>query len=367
MCIRFPLPYVRRPALPIFSMKRGGRNAGANMLRLLERLKAHPDVETATFAASYTLPYTYANSNNNFFNDSISVTAYVYDVQPDYFRVFDIRPADGKDAGQLAEALKNGYVISRTMEEKLFGTAGAIGKYLTTGREDSTRYHVTGVTAPIKKLNNEQPGAVLFSLLKDAEIYDASEQNLGRTQICFRTRSGVEGSSDYAARFKKEMKQSLSAGNFWLADVQYFPDVRTGFIENSLSLMGRRLSIAINLFLLVNIFLAMIGTFWFRVNRRRSELGLRMAMGSSRQGLRKLVVSEGLLMLTMVAIPALVICLNLAYLDILNTEVMKITFGRLLVVSLLTWGILAAIIWLAVWYPSRQASRMEPAEALHCE
>ena len=76
---------------------------------------------------------------------------------------------------------------------------------------------------------------------------------------------------------------------------------------------------------------------------------------------------EGLLILTITAIPALLVCLNLAHADFLNTEVMKVTFGRLLVDSLLTWGILAGIIMLATWYPSRKASRLEPVEALHYE
>lgn len=42
---------------------------------------------------------------------------------------------------------------------------------------------------------------------------------------------------------------------------------------------------AMGLFFLVNVFLAVIGTFWFHVSRRRSKLGLRMAMGSTRKGI----------------------------------------------------------------------------------
>lgn len=163
------------------------------------------------------------------------------------------------------------------------------------------------------------------------------------------------------------MKQSLASGNFWLADVQYYPDIRTKYLDNSLQINGRRLTVAVNLFLLVNVFLAMIGTFWFRVNRRRSELGLRMAIGSSRIDLKRLVIGESLVILTIASVPALLICLNMAYVDFLSREVMEVTFGRLLTVSLLTWGILAGIIILAVWYPSHKAAYLEPAEALHYE
>ena len=52
---------------------------------------------------------------------------------------------------------------------------------------------------------------------------------------------------------------------------------------------------------------------------------------------------------------------------LLSTEVMEVTVGRLLLVSLLTWLLLAVIITLAIWYPSRKAARLEPAEALHYE
>ena len=51
------------------------------------------------------------------------------------------------------------------------------------------------------------------------------------------------------------------------------------------------------LFLLVNVFLGLIGTFWFRTRRRRSEIALRMAMGSTRGGVFRLLIGEGLLLL----------------------------------------------------------------------
>lgn len=188
-------------------------------------------------------------------------------------------------------------------------------------------------------------------------------------QICFRVRPGAaaESASEYAVRFKKEMKHRLAGGNFWLANVQYYPDVRTNYLATSMNTGGQKLDVAINLFLLINVFLAVIGTFWFRVNRRRNELGIRMAVGSTRLRLQQLLIGEGLMILTITAVPALLICVNVAFAGLLSSEVMEVTFGRLLTVSLLTWGILAGIITLAVWYPSHKAAHLEPAEALHYE
>lgn len=339
-----------------------------NYLRVIERLRTHPDVEAVTYCQPHSVPYNYANNSRMYWNDTISAAnGLVYDVTPDYFRVFDIRTADGGSPEQLAAALADGWVVSRTLEEKLVGKGSLQGKRLALNKGDSTTYRVNGISAPVKKQGFDLLRPVAFMLLAEKDIYAFNEHDLALMQICFRLRPGIKGSSDYAASFKKEMKQSLTAGNFWLADVQYFPDIRRRFLENSMEVNMHRMSVAVNVFLLVNVFLAVIGAFWFRVNRRRGELGLRMAVGSTRRDIRLLVSGEGLLILTITAIPALLVCLNLAHADFLNTEVMKVTFGRLLVDSLLTWGILAGIIMLATWYPSRKASRLEPVEALHYE
>lgn len=345
----------------------GSNEATTNLFRIIDRLKEHPDVEAVSLSSFYSMPFSYTNKTSTYFKDSVGINSLVYEVTPDYFRVFDIRLSDGELFSHPAEAFSNGYIISSTLGEALFKTEAATGKYITETQGDSVRHRVAAVTAPLKKNGFDSFQNVLFRPLTNGELYKTSEQELTRIQICFRTRPGVAGSTEYANRFKKEMKKSLSSGNYWLAEVQYYADFRTRFLDNSIDMNGRKIDIAINLFLLANVFLAIIGTFWFRIIRRRGELGLRMAFGSTRSNIQKLVIGEGLLILTVAAIPALLVCINIAHMELISTDVLPITVGRFLLVSVLTWVILAAIITLAVWYPSRKASRLEPVEALHYE
>ena len=348
--------------------EKGSDEMGDNFLRIVDRIRTHPDVEAVTYCTAFSSPFTYASGQRMYWNDTVrSAVGLTYDVTPDYFRVFDIHTADGGSPSRLSEALSGGWIISKTLADNLSDGEQLLGKPLAFNKGDSTTYRVVGITAPIKKQGFDQPRPITFSELTEQDIRHSGEQQLTKVQISFRLRPGVKGSTEYAEAFKKEMKQGLAVGNFWLADVQYYPDIRHRFLDNSMQMNGRRLVVAVNVFLLVNVFLAVIGLFWFRVSRRKGEIGLRMAIGSTRRGVRSLTMGEGLLILTLIAIPALLICLNMAYIDLLSTEVMKVTFARLAAVSLLTWCILALVIILATWYPSHKAARLEPAEALHYE
>ena len=264
-----------RTSASYVNYQEGSEEVGKNYLRIIERLKMHPDVGTVAFFGPHSAPFNYSSNSRTCWNDTVSaVNSLRYTVTPDYFRVFDIHAVDGGSPDLLADALADGWVVSRTLEEKLVDGAHLQGKRLAwDNKGDSTTYRVNGITVPIKKQGFDQPRPVVFTLLTEKDLYEADERELGQMQIAFRLRSGVTGSSDYAASFKTEMKQSLAAGNFWLADVQYYPDIRGKFLDNTMQVNGQRLNIAVNAFLLVNVFLAVIGTFWFRVNRRKGELG----------------------------------------------------------------------------------------------
>ena len=72
-------------------------------------------------------------------------------------------------------------------------------------------------------------------------------------------------------------------------------------------------------FLLVNVFFGIVGTFWLRTERRRSEIGLRMAIGSSRGRLGEYMYLEGLGLLAITVPILLVFVFNMAFLDKLDS------------------------------------------------
>lgn len=71
---------------------------------------------------------------------------------------------------------------------------------------------------------------------------------------------------------------------------------------------------------MLNIFLGVIGTFWFRTQHRRREVALRMAMGSSRRGIFLRLMGEGILLLTVAAIPALIIAFNVGIAELVGYQ-----------------------------------------------
>lgn len=187
-----------------------------------------------------------------------------------------------------------------------------------------------------------------------------------RWDVVFRVRPGVRllGFED---RFMSEMRSRLQSGNFRVTGIQDYGTIRARFLENSSEASGQRVITSVMLFLLVNVFLAIVGSFWFRVKRRRAELGLRMAMGSSRRGLLGFTIGESLLLLTLAALPALLVCGNLLYAEVVPLVTGWTKVASFLVASSLTWLALALVIVLAVWYPAWRAAKVMPAEALREE
>ena len=73
-------------------------------------------------------------------------------------------------------------------------------------------------------------------------------------------------------------------------------------------------------FLLLNVFFGVTGTFWMRTQARRSETGLRMAVGASKGRVVFWLNTEGLLILLLALIPIIIIVFNFHHMDLLSTK-----------------------------------------------
>ena len=336
-----------------------------NFDRIVERIRQHPDVE-AVALSMYSLPYTYSNSTYGFRKDSVKLwNIRRYNISPDYFRVFHILPVTGGSPDELAQRLnQSGLVISANLAETFFGRTNVLGEELIEG-EDTLK-----IVAVTESVRNDEYDEWLpyawFSLIESPRDGIVPESTCIQMQITFRIRPNVE-TAGFEERFMKEMRHQLQVGNFWVSGVQSYNDIREQFLERTSNSGGQQVISSVMLFLLVNVFLAVIGSFWFRVSRRKEELGLRMAMGSSRGGLMLFTVVESLLLLLIASLPALFICGNLVYADIVSASSAESPLLRFVEVSVITWLVLAVIIILGVWYPAYRASKVAPSDALRAE
>ena len=121
-------------------------------------------------------------------------------------------------------------------------------------------------------------------------------------------------------------------------------------------------------FLLVNIFLGLLGTFWFRTQQRKSEIALHKAHGATNQMVFTRLLSEGWLLLLIITPIALAIDFNLAYTE-LNAwrNGTTLEWDRLLACAGISFLLIALMIAIGIGIPARKAMKINPAEALHDE
>ena len=121
-------------------------------------------------------------------------------------------------------------------------------------------------------------------------------------------------------------------------------------------------------FLLVNIFLGLLGTFWFRTQQRKGEIALHKAHGATNGMVFTRLLSEGWLLLLIITPIALIIDFNLAHAE-LNAwrNGTTLEWDRLLFCGGISFALIALMIAIGIGIPARKAMKIDPAEALHNE
>jgi putative ABC transport system permease protein len=166
---------------------------------------------------------------------------------------------------------------------------------------------------------------------------------------------------DFINNLWKDADKQLRVGNLYISDIQSFQDIRTNYQRWKTNYMRNYL--VCGAFLLLNIFLGILGTFWFRTQQRKSEIALMKALGSSNRDVFVREIAEGLILLSIATIFAAIIDFNLAYAGMS----MELETGRFVITVLISYLLIALMIVIGTWFPARKAMKIQPAEALHDE
>ncbi|WP_231496816.1 FtsX-like permease family protein [Prevotella sp. 10(H)] len=338
---------------------------------ILDRIKQYPEIENASLSLA-SIPYSASYWGGSVFLDTVDQGNRMKHVTPEYFEVFKIKIEHGQAFNWDDIVGENIAVISGDENDNFMKMPAKEVKKFVQGRLGDTAdaentYKVCGVATKAKwsEYADYEP-VVYYPLKKD-------DERLGTGELCVRVKP--EADKDFAKRFTKNMQNQLSLGQFYLSSVQSMNDIRDSYMKGWEYDNNLKSIYSISAFILINIFLGVVGTFWFRTQARRSEISLRIALGASRKNVKSMFIGETLILLFIASILATIICINISLVDVLqeigvpsiNREQKSIDIFQYFINYGTTLGILAIIAVAGVWYPAWRASKTQPAIALRDE
>lgn len=337
-----------------------------------ERVKHYPGVEHMAFSEFIT-PYSWNDSSNGLVvnEDSVICNIATGKVTPGFFSVFKIPFLAGEDLNDSDMNTDNKVIICPDRKGIWKGKTGVEYplkeiRTIKNSHKSEKEYSVIGYVPKLKRTT--------YGHFSPKAFYSFQTKNIDLAYCDILIRINPASKKGFEERFMKDMKEQLALSPYYLSSIESIDKKR---MEMNKSEVGDNLNsvLAITLFLIVNIFLGIIGTFWTRIQSRRSEIGLRIALGASKRKVKYMLLMETFLLLLISSIIGTIICLNIGQTDLLQalgiplanrtqmqlgTELDVLNFG-------ITFSFLLIVSWLAVWYPATQASNMAPYESLRSE
>ncbi len=331
----------------------------ADFAELMKRLRSNPNVESVAYHNGV-LPYNY-NYNGSSLNvfesdDSIEYFGNVRSASPDIVNVLELNSLTGKSRKQLVEMLKNGELLIGGLNKQYTETGrdpkDLIGKKVIIGGDSSKIYRVGDVVETIRRTDYEMGwgGGILRPLSDESKQWG---------QIVLRVKPGRE------LQFKEDFKTNedlRKQRNIYLSDLKSLMDIRKA-IQNS-SDVNIRMYIVLMFFLLVTIFLGLLGSFWFRMQQRISEIAIRKVCGAKRSEIFSRVITEGMILLS----GALLVVSAFIW-PFINTfeNMLGMSWYTFLITEFIAFFLIGIGIVISLWYPARQAMNIEPAIAIKTE
>lgn len=357
-----------------------------HLLEIVERLRHRPGVEYAAVSQN-SIPYIDGSNGFNLRIDSVMTTGMLRWGQPDFFRMFRVQGVavlteDGRKVqttspdslAAVLESSASNVLISRNyVSDHRYASLGyadalpLLGYEVGKGDDGSYSFRIAGICEPMRWSHfstvNEWGGPLVGVAMDDDGVIGMG--NPLYVQVSLRLKPGADTGADFMEALMDDADRLYTLGNVFLLDVQPFAALQRTMELDDVN--EARTQLCVIGFLLLNIFLGVIGTFWFRTQHRRSEIALRMAFGSTRRRVFGRLVGEGLLLLTLAAVPAALVAFNVGMAELVDVERMSFDAVRFVVAIGVTWALMSVMVVLGIWYPARRAMLVQPAEALHDE
>lgn len=233
-------------------------------------------------------------------------------------------------------------VINKELKDILFENEPAVGKVIHSGM-----YKVVGVVNSYKikgELNKKLP--VYFTRFKPNEFEEF---------FLLKVKRGTK--IDFEARL---MKSASSIAKDWTARIEPLTKYRSdNFRRKWIPIV---IFSIICLFFIINIVLGLYGILWYNISKRKSEIGLRQSIGASKNKIYQQFIFEILVIATLGIIPGIIVAIQFPVLKVFDVET-----SVYIIAMVVTIVLIYLLVVISALLPSAQATKIQPAIALHEE
>jgi putative ABC transport system permease protein len=333
-------------------------------------LAEFPEIEAT--AGTMLAPYGFGSSQSEYEWRGRRIEYGVAEVTDGFKDLLGLQLVEGRwfgpeDDGQTYDAV----VINRTMREDLFGAGEAIGQNLSNdrspdGSQPERIRRVVGVVEAYRE-DGEFDGTRNYAIYRKTmaggapgpgDRPDAASRRANRPprNLLIRVTPGTT-----AAFEERLIKRLQAAAPEWSFEVETLASMRDSAIRFAVAPL-----VAVGLvagFLMLMVALGLLGVLWQNVTQRTREIGLRRAKGAARVNVQRQILGEIGVMTSLALLAGVLVAIQFPLLDIIYfVEPHVYAIGLIISVGAIYMLTLAC-----AWYPSRMATRVEPAEALRYE
>ncbi len=313
-------------------------------VQLLERVRSLPGVAGAAIGAN--VPFDNTEWDSSFYitealkpQPGKEPSTEVNIVSPDYFRILGMPILRGRGFGpQDVAGRPRSIIIDKSFARRYFPNVEPIGRHLDDNQSMDKNAPPLTVVGIVPRTRNEAPGEENVERLHLPQMHFCALANAIKKEV-------ITIDPDQPVAAVSTMEKNIGE-----------------------SLVARRLTMTLlGVFAGVALVLASVGLYGvmaLSVTQRTRELGIRMALGAARRDVFRLVLGQGMILVS------LGIGLGLIGAIAASRALSSLLYGiGALDVSALAIAIasLALVALLACWLPARRATLVDPIQALRTE
>lgn len=330
---------------------------------LLARMRHSEHVEVAALGMNG-IPYNGSYIGNHLWpkGDTLPYYGNLREISPEAVRVLRLRSTTGKDSGFLEQHLASGEMLISSLlcdEEdddyvEILSPEAVNGRIAHVGGDTTNTVRVADIVQLVRRsrYDYQYGGSIIKPIDENLDLSNVWE-------IMIRVKPG------HGAAFRREFETSpdmQARRNIFLYNFSSLDDLGVAIERDSAKEV--RLNTAVICFILIVVGLGLLGTFWFRMQQRVSEIAIRRVCGATRGDIFRRVIGEGMTLL-LFAIP-LITAIGWLYGRRVEEENLP-SVGTMIWLEAAACAVVAVGIIVSVALPAWQAMRIDPALAVKDE